>query len=277
MKMFNPHIALLALISLGSAAQAQVRAQSIIVNPIDTALKVNVRTNRTTSTQPNPTFGPGQHLEFYTRVNQDAYVYLFNVDAQGQVSLLASNGLQAGGTFVKANTTRVFPSKGQASTFLLSLPQGGNQVLALASLLPLNLGSLTQHTAAQGEMTPVNVTGQAGLAQALGALVKPLKPQSWVTDTTRYTLTRPALSGLPMVDVKALQSQVSFKRNARLSEVYVAYADRLRQEGYQVIEAKYGEREAKGVFVRKGAQLRQVTLEVTQRAQTFFVKLTRQK
>ncbi|GGR17917.1 hypothetical protein GCM10008957_33340 [Deinococcus ruber] len=216
-------------------------------------------------------------MELYTRVTQNAYVYLFNVDAQGHVSLLASNGLQAGGTFEKANTTQVFPKKGKASTFLLTLPGGSNQVLALASLLPLNLEHLTERTAAQGEMTPVDVAGQVGLAQALSLVVKPLKPQSWTTNTTGYTITRSPSDGLPIVDVKALESQVSFKRNATLSEVYVAYADRLRAKGYLVIDARYGEREARGIFVRKGAQLRQVTLEVTQRAATFFVKLTRQK
>ncbi|MFC4640356.1 DUF4384 domain-containing protein [Deinococcus hohokamensis] len=277
MKSFKVHIPMLALMAIGSAAHAQVSAQSIIVNPVATGLKVTVRTNRTTPAQPSPSFAPSDHLEFYTRVNADAYVYLFNVDARGHVSLLASNGLQAAGAFVKANTTRVFPEKGKASTFLLTLPQGLNQVFALASLLPLNLGALTERTAAQGDMTPVNVQGRAGLAQALNQVVKPLKAQSWTTDTSSYTITRPALNGLPAVDVNALKAQVSFKRQARLSEVYVTYADRLRAEGYLVTDARYGEREAKGVFVRKGAQLRQVTLEVTQRGDTFFVKLARQK
>ncbi|UBV44496.1 DUF4384 domain-containing protein (plasmid) [Deinococcus taeanensis] len=277
MKSFTAHVSLVALLAIGSAAQAQVSAQSIIVNPVPTSLKVNVRTNRTTTAQVVPTFAPGDHLEFYTRVNQDAYVYLFNVDAQGHVALLASNGLQAAGTFVKANTTQVFPKKGKASTFLLTLPQGVNQVFALASLMPLNLGALTARTAAQGDMTPVDVAGRPGLAQALKRVLDPLKAQSWTTDTSSYAVTRSSLTGLPAVDVNALKAQVSFQRKARLSEVYVTYADRLRAEGYLVTDARYGEREAKGVFVRKGAQLRQLTLEVTQRGTTFFVKLTRQK
>lgn len=278
MKTFNSHIVLSALLVSGSASAApQLNAQSIIVNPVPTALKVDVRTNRTTSAQANPGFAPGDHLEFYARVNQDAYVYLFNVDAQDQVTLLASNGLQAGGTFVKANATQVFPKKGEASTFLLTLPQGANHVLAVASLMPLNLKHLTQHTAAQGQMTPVAVAGQAGLGKALSLVVEPLKLQSWTTDSTRYTVTRRTLSGLPEMDVKAPKVQVSFNRSARLSEVYVAYADRLRALGYKDTHARYGDREARGVFVSKGGQTQQVTLDVSQRSETFFVKLTRQK
>ncbi|MFD1733227.1 hypothetical protein ACFSC4_21975 [Deinococcus malanensis] len=143
--------------------------------------------------------------------------------------------------------------------------------------MPLNLKHLTQVTAAQGQMTPVNVTGQEGLAQALSLVVHPLKPESWTTDTARYTISRRALNGLPAVDVKALKSEVSFNRGARLSEVYVVYADRLRAQGYKDVHATAGEREARGVFVRKGGQTHQVTLDVSQRAHTFFVKLTRQK
>ncbi|MFC4639993.1 DUF4384 domain-containing protein [Deinococcus hohokamensis] len=49
---------------------------------------------------------------------------------------MGSHSLQAGGTFVKANPTRVFPASGVRSTFGLTLPQGLNRVLAVASRTP---------------------------------------------------------------------------------------------------------------------------------------------
>lgn len=278
MKNVTAHIALLSLLSVTTATAApQLSTQSIIVNPTPTSLNVNIRTNRTVNSQQIPTYAPGDHLEFYTRANKNAYVYLFNVDAQDQVTLLSSNGLQAQGNLLKANTSRVFPEKGKASTFLLTMPQGVNRLLAVASLVPLDFRPLTARTSAQGEMTPVNVKGQAGLGQALSVALQSVPAENWTTATTQYTITRRPLTGLPKLDVKAQKTQISFRQNARLSEVFAAYADRLRTEGYLVTQSQYGKGTAQGVFVRQGAQLRQVTLEVTQRDQTFVVKLTRQK
>ncbi|PTA68898.1 S-layer protein [Deinococcus arcticus] len=256
---------------LGTATAApQLGAQSIIVNPVPGALKVNVRTNRDPSGNGTPDYRPGDHLEFYTRVNQDAYVYLFNVDPQGRVNLLAESGLQARGNFVKANTTRVFPRKGQASTFLLSLPQGLNRVLAVASPTPLGLEQIAQVKDTQGGAVPLKVTGTQGLAQALSIVVTPVP--GWTSDVAQYQVGRRTLGALPALDPAARQTQVRFEKDARLSEVYVAYADRLRAAGYQPVRAQYGEQQASGTFV---SGTRQLTLDVKKSGRRFDVKLVR--
>ncbi|MVN87696.1 DUF4384 domain-containing protein [Deinococcus sp. HMF7620] len=270
MTLFKVSISLL-LAGLGWASAApQLSAQSIIVNPVQGPLKVNVRTNRDASGNGTPSYGPSDHLEFYTRVNQDAYVYLFNIDPQGRVNLLAGGGLQAKGNFVKANTTRVFPKKGDESPFLLTLPQGVNRVLAVASPSPLNVQDLAQAGASQSGAVPLKVTGQQGLAQALSIVVKPV--QGWVTDTAQYAVTRRNLGTLPTLDPAARQTQVRFDKDARLSEVYAAYADRLRAAGYQPVKAQYGDERATGVFA---AGSRQVALDVRKSGRRFDVKLER--
>ncbi|WP_043817018.1 DUF4384 domain-containing protein [Deinococcus maricopensis] len=267
MKPGKLHISLLALAALsGASAAPQLSAQSIIVNPTPSTLKVNVRTNRAAYT-------PGDHLEFYTRVNQNAYVYLFNVDAAGQVTLLASNGLQAGGTFVKANTTRVFPRKGQPSTFLLTLPAGVNKVLALASTRKLNLRDLARFEATQEDVLRVNVQGQQGLAQALSIVVNPAPPSTWTTATAQYTITHRDLGRLPGVDAGALKSQVTFDARARLSEVFVAYANRLRADGYTTLTLRDSRRDSlSGLFVKGD---RRVALDVKKAGRRFVVQLAR--
>jgi len=171
-----------------------VSAQSIIVNPTKTDLWVNVRTNRDPSGSRTPVYAQGDHLEFYTRVNRDAYVYLFNLDPYGNVTLLASNGLQASGNFVKANTTRVFPKKGKKSSFSRAVPQGVNKVLALASVTPLNMEQIARFEAQQADTATVNAQGQAGFARALSIIVTPVKPEGWTTDTATYRVTAPKSS-----------------------------------------------------------------------------------
>lgn len=271
MKVFKFSISLLLLAQAGTVAAApQLSAQSIIVNPAPSGLQVSVRTNRDQSGNGTPQYRPGDHLEFYTRVNKSAYVYLFNIDPQGRVNLLASNGLQAKGNFVKANTTRVFPRKGDRSTFLLTLPQGLNRVLAVASPKPLSLEQIAQVKDTQGGAVPLTVTGQQGLAQALSIVVTPV--QGWTSDVAQYEVTRRALGTLPVLDPAARQAQVRFTKDARLSEIYVAYADRLRAAGYRPLKAQYGEDRASGTFVSGS---RQLTLDVRKSGQRFDVKLVR--
>lgn len=275
MKPLNAALPLLLLPALSTAAaQATVQTHSIIVNPVKSSLKVNVRTNRDPSGNAIPGYTPGNHLEFYTRVNQDAYVYLFNVDAAGQVQLLAENGLQAKGNFVKANTTRVFPKKGQKSTFLLTLPAGTNTVLALASKTPLNVQQIAQFAANQ-ETARVNATGREGLAQALSIVVRPVQPEAWTTATARYSITHRRLGRLPTLDPQTLKTQVAFDHDARLSEIFAAYADSLRARGYQPLSAQYGSLEVTSVFAPDGHDKGQVNLNIKQVGQHFFVDLKR--
>lgn len=202
-------------------------------------------------------------------------MYLFNLDARGQVKLLRSNRLQAGGNLVKANTTRVFPAKGVPSTFVLTLPEGLNKVLAVASRTPLDLAQIAQFKAQRGGQTPVSVQGQAGLAQALSIVVRPNPPESWMSDTAQYSIVHPRVAQLPALDAKARRAQVSFRSTARLSEVYVAYTDRLRAASFAQRSASYGEQRIKGVFGRKDGQPAEVRLYVGKKGKRFEVTLTR--
>jgi hypothetical protein len=146
-------------------------------------------------------------------------------------------------------------------------------VLALASKTKLNLGDLARFETAQEDVSRVNVQGQGNLAQALSIVVSPVARDSWVTHAAQYTITHRDLRGLPSVDAGALKSQAAFDRDARLSEVFVEYANRLRADGYGTLSVKDNHKDTlQGVFARGG---RQVALEVKQVGRRFFVQLVR--
>lgn len=176
--------------ALGSVVMAAptLSPQSIIVNPVPTELSVKVWTDRDASGAQTPSYAPGEKIRLFTSVNQDAYVYLFNVDPQGQVDLILPNRFQGGENFLKANTVKAFPAAGDAFTFDIAAPYGVNKVLALASRTPLNLDQIATFRSGQNSFAAVRVTGQQGLAQALSIVVTPVPQNSWVTDTAYYAV-----------------------------------------------------------------------------------------
>ena len=178
-----------AAMLLGTASAAtKISAQSIIVNPTQPDLSVSVRVDRDTTGNNNPTYRVGENIRISTTVNRDAYVYLFNVDASGEVSQILPNRFESGANFVKANTTKVFPAADDKFTFTVDGPIGLNKVLAVASLTQLNLDQISDFKSQQDQFATVTAKGQQQLAQALSIVVNPLPQNSWVSDTAFFTV-----------------------------------------------------------------------------------------
>ncbi|EYB67355.1 S-layer protein [Deinococcus phoenicis] len=299
MKAFLSVTALSALLIGTAGAAPVISAQSIIVNPVQSSLNVKVWTDRG-SGQQVPSYAPGERIRLYTSVNQDAYVYLFNVDPQGRVDLILPNRYQGGANFQKANTTRAFPASGDPFTFDIAAPYGLNKVLALASRTPLNLDQIATFKTQQNSFATVNVQGQERLAQALSIVVNPVDQGSWVSDTAYYNVAgrtasaqsvtvQPAPSQPAPVRPAPIQPvrpapvwtsgdwqgrdwQTSFERRSSLESVYAEYAGRLRAEGYTQVSARQNGNHLRGEFRQGG---RRATLEVKQKGSRFEVQITR--
>ncbi|MGY2894990.1 DUF4384 domain-containing protein [Deinococcus sp. UYEF24] len=174
---------LLGLTAAASAAP-KITAQSIIVNPYQGNLNLQVWTNRDQGGQGNPRYAIGEKLSVAVKATQDAYVYLFNVNADGQIDLFFPNSYE-GNNFVKAGVTKRFP--GQNGKYSLSVggPEGQDKLLALASRTKLNIDQIASFAGSQG-FAQVGLSGQDNLAQALSIVVSPLPQEGWVTDTAYF-------------------------------------------------------------------------------------------
>ena len=75
------------LLASTAYAAPKISAQSIIVNPTMPDLSVSVRVDRDPSGNQNPTYRIGDQIALDATVNRDAYVYLFNVNANGTIDL----------------------------------------------------------------------------------------------------------------------------------------------------------------------------------------------
>ncbi|GGJ22030.1 DUF4384 domain-containing protein [Deinococcus roseus] len=166
-------------------AKPQISTQRIIVNPVPTDLYVNVWLDKGGNT---PSYSPGENIHIFTRVNQDAYVYLFNIDSDGQIDMILPNGYDSGDNFVQANTTKVFPGRNDPFEYEIAAPYGINKVLALASLEPLNLRTLTRFQNEQNTFATITIRGEMPFARKLSIIIQPLPQQDWVSDTARYNV-----------------------------------------------------------------------------------------
>lgn len=176
------------LLGLGVASAApRITPQSIIVNPVQPDLSVNVWVDRDESGRGTPDYFVGDRIRVSTSVNEDAYVYLFNVNPDGSVDQILPNRYASGGNFVKANTVKVFPGANDRFTFDIAGPYGVNKVLALASKTPLDLNQISSFKSGEAFAT-VNVKGQENFAQALSIVVNPVPQDSWISAVAYYNV-----------------------------------------------------------------------------------------
>ncbi|ASN79709.1 MULTISPECIES: DUF4384 domain-containing protein [Deinococcus] len=246
-------LALTAAALVGNAAaQGKISAQSIIVNPTQPDLAVSVTVNKDASGNANPTYRIGEKITVSATVNRDAYVYLFNVNADGTTDQILPNRL-GGDNFVKAGTTKTFPAPGDNFTFDIGGPVGQNKVLALASLTPLNLEQISQFRTAQDQFATVSARTQAGFAQALSIVVNPLPQNSWVSDTAFYNVVNQAPVSTGALFIGTNVDATVILNGQRLGGSNVTYAN-LRPGTYPVrIQAPGYNDFATTVTVRQGA------------------------
>ncbi|QFP77858.1 DUF4384 domain-containing protein [Deinococcus sp. AJ005] len=185
-----------ALLGLAAPAFAapKISAQSIIVNPVATNLSARVWVNRDPSGTQNPSYRIGEHITLYTSVNENAYVYLFNVNPDGSTDQILPNRISSS-NYVRAGQTRAFPASGDQFTFDVAGPYGLNRVLVIASRRALNLNELSSYQNG-GNFAVVKPKTSQGLAQALSIVVdpvpspvtQPVAQTDWISDTAYYTV-----------------------------------------------------------------------------------------
>ncbi|WP_084147941.1 DUF4384 domain-containing protein [Deinococcus frigens] len=266
---------------LGGPALAapKISAQSIIVNPVPTTVDVKVWTDRDSSGTRTPSYRPGDRIRLYASVSQDAHVYLFNVDPNGQVDLILPNKYQGGANFLKANTVKVFPAAGDPFTFDIAAPYGLNKVLALASKTELDLKQIATFKSGQNSFADVNVKGQQGLAQALSIVVTPVPQNTWDSATAFYQVVARTAAAVPAVPTQPANPWGNARKwqgvvgvPSDLRALHDSYAARLKAEGYVQTKLQIKQGEIKSEY-RRGDD--EATLKVERKGKGVEIKLER--
>jgi Domain of unknown function (DUF4384)/PEGA domain len=191
-----------ALFSGAAFAQSApvVSPQGIVVNPTPTELKVQVAVNKAGV---NPLYNEGEELKVSVSVNQDAYVYVFNVAADNSVNVLLPNGFPGGRQpLLRGGETRTFPAQGDQYRLLISAPFGQEKIFALASKNPLDLSAVIPQVQSNTIVT-ANVQG-TGLARPLAVVVAPLPPQDWTSAYVDFrTQARPVVQSNGVLQINS--------------------------------------------------------------------------
>ncbi|MBB6099100.1 hypothetical protein HNR42_002536 [Deinobacterium chartae] len=266
----------LMLLSGAAFAQARISPQSIIVNPVETELQVNVWTDKDPSGNGRPVYRPGERIRLHASVNRDAYVYLFSLNSAGQVDLILPNRYDDGDNFLRANTRRAFPGEGDPYTFDVAAPYGVSKVLALASLEPLDIDDIARFENGQTGFAEVTVKTQTGLAQALSIVVNPIPQESWVTDVAEYQVAAPApapapniayVNSVPLLRLypnalpvsqtkRGLNTTTQFETSASLRGVFNYYNSTLGRLGYRRTVRTERPNQISARYVRGNQELR---------------------
>lgn len=175
----------LLMLGLGMVAHAepQLSPQNIVVNPVPTDLQVRVGVDRDPSGRGNPVYQIGEKIVVNVSVNQDAYVYLFGVYPNGEISPILPNPYDRD-NFLRAGETRRFPPVGARYEFTIDGPEGQHRVLAVASKRPLNISNIIDSS-----LRPL-VRGADALGRAIAIVVTPVPDQDWTTDVAFFTVGR---------------------------------------------------------------------------------------
>lgn len=260
-----------AILGLGAALAQQVSPQGIIVNPAPTDLQVKVWVDKDPGKRGGAVYQIGEPIFIYVNVNQDAYVYLFNINADGKIDPILPNAFERN-NFLRAGETRRFPPEGARYRYTVTGPEGEDRILAVASKRPLSLGEILDV-----ERNQVRVQGAEGLARALSIVIEPVPDKDWVTDVARYFVGRvtappptPATATL-VVDSRPagaevyLDGRMSGRTPVSLQVNPGRHEVELRLAGYQpyrvVVNPRPGERVQ--VFAQLVPEARQGTLAVT--------------
>lgn len=166
-----------------SGQSLDVGARAIIVNPVANDFRVDLGINKSGN---NPVYRVGEQISITLTPNEDAYVYLFSIEANGGVNLILPNRFTGGQHFVRAGERRIFPAADANYRFTISAPRGQAQVFAVASKQPLNLDSVARFQGSEGfARSQVDRSG-LGPAISRAIVVEEVPATNWVTSTLLY-------------------------------------------------------------------------------------------
>lgn len=174
-------ITVLLAVLLGSS-QPVPAPDTIIVQPNPTPLALQVGFNQAS-------YAPGDKLRLTVILNQDAYLYIYNITPDGRVNLLFPNAYQPINLLRAGRHT--IPDR--RYSFVITPPTGLEcvQVLALTAPLPL------ERWLPQGKLSPENPFPQLSqqplqFKQSMQqTIISTVGPQGWTTVWSCFTIAKP--------------------------------------------------------------------------------------
>lgn len=170
--------------ALTANAAPTVTSQGVIVNPYQTNLRAQLWLDRSGNL---PEYATGETIQFFTQLNDDAYVYLFNVDSYGRVDLILPNRFSTGDQFVQGGYQVSFPDPNDGFEFEVAPPRGINQVILLASKTPLDFDRVSNFRYGSGYRSAF-ANSENEFVDKMSMVLGDVWDEDWVTDSVFYNV-----------------------------------------------------------------------------------------
>ena len=207
MKRLIASLALLLLLPMGFAQGIVISPQAIVVNPAP-SFGVEVWLDRDRSGDGSPEYQIGEEIDISVRVDEAAYVYLFDVRPNGDITQIFPNRYDSN-NYLRAGEVRTLPPSGARYVFNIAPPRGLSKVIAVASKNELNTNQLARFQRESDVFAQSNI-GESGFIENFAIIVRPIPQQSWVTDTALYYVgSRPAQAAFGTLRVTSNPSGAS--------------------------------------------------------------------
>jgi hypothetical protein len=172
-------VAFAAMGGSGLAAQADVR--SVIVNP-NQPFQASLWTDRSN-------YNPGDRLTAHFQVSKNAYVYLFDIDTTGSVSLIYPN-IYSENNYKRANTTYSLPDNSRYN-LTIGGPAGTEQLVLIATPKAIKDVEWIRRSLEQGTFGPqlnVSISAEKFMFELRSVTVTPTFGSDWASAYTTFTV-----------------------------------------------------------------------------------------
>jgi hypothetical protein len=171
-----------AMVSSGSVL-AEYDVKSIIINP-NPPYQTSIWTDRSQ-------YDPGDRLNVYFRTSKDAYVYIFDIDTVGNVSLIFPN-IYSGSNYKRAGQTHSLPDNARYN-LTIGGPAGVEQLVMIATPSQIRDVDWLRRSLEQGSFGPqlnVNITADRFMFEVKSVTITPVFGQDWSSAVTSFTVGR---------------------------------------------------------------------------------------
>ncbi len=172
-------ISLVLLASIAVSQEGPKPEEVIIVSPEKSSLTIEIGVDKTR-------YSPGERLKLYFNLSRDAYVYIYDIDTQGEVRLIFPNAFVQD-SFVKAGK-HTLPDK--RYSFVVSGPEGVEFVQAIAATSPVPIFSLAPQASFEKEMFPLLGVNPKKHKLSMELLLKELPKEGWAASWTYFLISQ---------------------------------------------------------------------------------------
>ncbi|MEA4885019.1 MAG: DUF4384 domain-containing protein [Clostridia bacterium] len=171
------------IVVCGGAALAEPDAKSIIINP-NQPYQTEIWTDRAR-------YELGDKVTVYFRSNKDAYVYIFDIDTTGTVSLIFPN-IYSDSNYRRANQTYLLPDNSRYN-LTVGGPAGTEQLVLIATPSRISDVDWLRRSLEQGSFGPqlnVNISAEKFMLEVKSVTVTPNFGQNYSSAVTTFTVGR---------------------------------------------------------------------------------------